>query len=340
MRRGITQRDVAKLAKVSQAAVSRVMANNGYVAEEVRRKIVEAAATLGYRPDPMARSLITGRSNIVAIVVGNVVNPFFPVVLDAMTEALRRQGYEVLLFNAARGQSLDEVIPDVLHYKVAGIILTTVSLSSRAANLCDAAGVPVVMFHRYSSIGSAFAVACDSHRGGADAARLLLEAGCQRMAYIGGIPDSSPNRDRSEGFVSELARAGLRPVSVENRDFSYDWGRDATTTLLARLTDVDGIFCGDDAIAFGAVDALRHDLGMDVPGDVSVVGFDDVPQAGWAAYDLTTVRQPIDLMIAQTLTLLNVPKDREKSVFLIPGEVILRSTVGKKRLKADPFSSA
>ena len=127
MQKRVTQRDVAARAGVSQAAVSRVMAEHGYVAEDVRARIMDAAAALGYRPDPVARTLITGRSNIVAVVVGNVVNPFFPVALSALTEALRQEDREVLLFNAAPGQNIDDLIPGVLRYKVAGIIVMTVA---------------------------------------------------------------------------------------------------------------------------------------------------------------------------------------------------------------------
>jgi len=327
MQRRITQRDVARLAKVSQAAVSRVMAKKGYVADEVRSRIEEAAFALGYRPDPVARSLITGRSNIVAIVVGNIVNPFFPIVLDALTEALSNSGREVLLFNVTKGQNLDVVIRDVLNYKVSGIILTTVSLSSRVSELCDSAGVPVVLFHRYSASRGALAVACDSRLGGMDAARLLLTAHCKRLAYIGGNEDSSPNRDRRDGFMAGLAQAGVKPVSVRDGAFTYDWGRQATLSLFNDGESVDGIFCGDDAIACGAIDALRHELELRVPQDVSVVGFDDVPQASWGAYRLTTIRQPIERMIERTLALLESPQADDRRVYFIPGDVIVRSTV-------------
>lgn len=327
MRRPVTQRDVARLANVSQTAVSRVMARKGYVADEVRRKIEEAAESLGYRPDPVARSLITGRSNIVAIVVGNVTNPLFPLILAAMTDALRRKGREVLLFNAAHGQDLDELLPDVLTYKVAGIILTTVSLSSRASELCDTAGVPVVLFHRYASAGGAFAVACDNRQGATDATKLLVEAGSRHIAYIGGNEDSSPNQDRKQGYLETMTAAGLVPAGILQGTFSYDWGWQATLDILTAEPRTDAIFCADDAIACGAMDALRYKLHRRVPEDVSVVGFDDVPQAGWAAYDLTTIRQPIDSMIEMTLQLLAEPEAHPRSLFFVRCEPVLRSTV-------------
>ena len=326
MQKRVTQRDVAARAGVSQAAVSRVMAEHGYVAEDVRARIMEAAAALGYRPDPVARTLITGRSNIVAVVVGNVVNPFFPVALSALTEALRQEDREVLLFNAAPGQNIDDLIPGVLRYKVAGIIVMTVALGSRAAELCADAGVPYVLFHRYAEQGGAFDVACDSGAGGREAARHLVATGCRPMAYVGGLEVSSPNRDRANGFIAGLREAGLAPVEHLNGAFTYDWGREAINGLLYRHPDLDAVFCGDDAIACGVVDALRYDLGRKVPDEVSVIGFDDVPQANWAAYRLTTVRQPLEAMIAQTLTLLKHPEDEARKLHLLPGEMIIRAT--------------
>lgn len=326
MNKRVTQRDVAALANVSQAAVSRVVGNHGYVSEEVRKRITDAAASLGYRLDPMARTLITGRSNIIAVVVGNVVNPFFPVALAAVTQALQAQGREVLLFNAAPGQDIDDLIPDVLRYKVAGIIVMTVALCSQAAEICAKAGVPFVFFHRYALQGDGYAVACDGAAGGREAAEHLWSTGCRKLAYIGGNRDSSPNRDRADGFIAGLKPFDLAPVYRADGTFTYDWGFEATMDLFDRHPDIDGIFCGDDAIACGVVDALRHELGRQVPEDVSVIGFDDVPQASWAAYRLTTVRQPLDEMIRQTLALFDQPGDAGQRLNLLPGELITRAT--------------
>lgn len=326
-RRGPTQKDVARLAGVSQAAVSRVQGGHGYVAEPVRARIMAAMAALDYRPDPLAQSLITGRSNIVAVVVGNMLNPFFPVLLDAMTESMRLLRREVLLFNLAPGQDIDDLIPDVLRYKVAGIIVAAATLSSRASEQCDAAGVPVVLFHRYTELGGTFAVACNNVGGGELVARLLLAAGRSRVAYIGGLMDSSPNRDRRAGFIQGLARQGVAPILVEDGEFSYAWGRRATLQLFRSGIAPDGIFGGDDAIACGVLDALRHDLKLQVPEDVSVVGFDDIPEAAWASYDLTTIRQPLGAMIQQALELLDHPEKYERRIFLIDGELVTRGTI-------------
>lgn len=231
------------------------------------------------------------------------------------------------MFSAVDGQSIDDLIPDVLRYKVAGIIITSSSLSGRAAELCEGADVPVVLFHRYSDRGNAFAVACDSRAGGVAAALMLIEAGCRRLGYLGGNPNSSPNRDRREGFLTALSEAGIAPATVAQYSFTYEWGWRGAARLLSEAPDLDGIFCGDDAIACGAVDALRHDLGRRVPEDISIVGFDDVPQAGWAAYQLTTIRQPLSEMIERTLALLDDPDGHERRLHTVPGVIIRRATV-------------
>lgn len=322
----VTQRDIARHASASQAAVSRVLMKKGYVADDVKKRIEEAILTLGYRPDPAARSLISGRSNIIAIVMANVLNPFFPLALDALTGALRKRGRDILLFNAAAGQKIDELIPEVLRYRVAGIIVTTADLTSRAAEICNEAGVPVVMFHRYAELGNAPIVACDNARGGSDAANLLLDAGCRKLAYLGGNSGSSPNRDRRAGWLEALAARGLAPVATMNGSFTYDWGAEGVARLMHQGSDFDALFCGDDAIACGAIDALRYKFGLRVPEDVSLVGFDDVPQAAWEAYRLSTIRQPVPEMVEATMQLLET-EDLAPTKILVPSQVIRRSTV-------------
>ncbi|MET2829208.1 LacI family DNA-binding transcriptional regulator [Mesorhizobium shangrilense] len=330
----ITQHDVARLANASQAAVSRVIANNGYVASDVRQRIEDAAEQLGYRPNPLARGLTKGQSNIIAVVMADIINPFYPIALDALTDAIQRSGREVLLFNAAHHQTVDDVIPAVLKYRVAGIIITTALLSSKAAEMCESMNVPVVLLSRHSQRSESFVVRCDNQLGATQAAQLMISGGCKRLAYIGGRPNSSTNTDRRVGFVSAVEKAGLAPVTVIEEIFDYRWGMDATAALFADVPDIDGVFCGDDVIAFGALDCLRFKLGKRVPQDVSVVGFDDVPSAAWSAYDLTTIRQPLELMVEKTLEFITSTDPRAPRVHTIPGELIRRSTVREPLLKA------
>src|SRR5579872_5308203 len=267
-----TQRDVARLAGVSQSAVSRVYGNSDYVADDVRQRIEAAAQQLRYQPDALARGLISGRSSIVAIVMADIGNPFYPYVLDLLTDSLQRRGLQVLLFNAARGQTVDDLIPSVLQYRVQGIIITTASLSSGAATLCADNHVPVVMFNRYTHRGGAHAVACDNVLGGEMAADTLADADCRYVAYIGGVATSSTNEDRKRGFVSRMESAAFPLLSVVDHAFTYEWGSEAVDRILVQWPQLDGLFCADDAIAFGAIDSLRYRHNLPVPGKVSVVG--------------------------------------------------------------------
>lgn len=322
-----TQRDVAKLARTSQAAVSRVMRGHGYVAKDVRLRIQNAAVALKYRPDPFARILNGGQSDIVAVAISNVVNPLFPFVLDALTEKLQRSGKNILLFNAAHDQNIEELIPEILTYRVSAIVIMTAALTTRASEICDQSNVPVIFFHRHPATEHAFAVTCDGQHGGAQAASELIGSGCRHLAYLGGNTDSSPNLERRRGFLDAATKAGMPAIAKLEMNFSYEWGWQGIGRLLNDEPTIDGLFCGDDAIASGAIDRLRYDLGRRVPEDVSVIGFDDVPQASWSAYALTTIRQPIDRMIELSLSIINSPSEHEQRHYRLRGELIRRNTV-------------
>ncbi|WOI57839.1 LacI family DNA-binding transcriptional regulator [Palleronia sp. LCG004] len=326
MQKRITQRDVAAHARVSQAAVSRVMGGHGYVAGEVRERVLRAAEEIGYRPDPVARSLITGRSDIVAVVVGHVANPLFPQMLGTLTARLRAQGQRVLLFNAAPGQEIDELLPDALRYRLAGIVILAAELHSRAAAICAAAEVPAVFLHRYPEGGGVPAIACDGVAGGRAAVGELVRTGCRRIAYVGGSATSSPDRDRRRGFALGMEGAGIAPVACLDGAFTYDWGAEAMRMLMRSVPGIDGIFCGDDVIACGVMDAARHELGLGIPRDLSVIGFDDVPQAAWSSYDLTTIRQPLDAMIGRAIEVLGAAEPGARGVELVAGSLVRRAS--------------
>ena len=322
-----TQRDVARHANVSQSAVSRVFIGSGYVADDVRARILEAAAALAYKPDEFARALVKGTANIVAILIADVDNPFYPHVVRLLTERLRRLGSEVLVFSAPPGSEVDDLVPLVLRHRIAGAIVANASSSSNAAAMLKEAGVRTVQFNRYSERGTADIVVCDNHKGGENAAVALIAAGCRRLAYVGGTSGASTNRDRWLGFQVAAQAAGVSIQRHLDGAFTYEWGRRAVKGFGHDIETIDGIFCGDDVTAFGVIDGLRHDLGRRVPEEVSVVGFDDVPQAAWAAYDLTTIRQPVEHMIEATLLLLDKPEGIFTQRIILPGYLVARGTV-------------
>ena len=197
---GSTQKEVAKLAGVSQSVVSRVL-GGGVVSALAKEKVLAIAKSVGYQPDALARSLVTRQTDIVGIVMADIMNPFYPFVLEKFISALQKKGQQVLLFNAPRDKDVDEELSLVLQYRVKGIIITSASLSSRMARVCRENGTPVVLFNRYISNTPTWAVSCDNVRAAREVADLLFDSKHSKIAYIGGNPNTSTNRDRKSGFV-------------------------------------------------------------------------------------------------------------------------------------------
>jgi DNA-binding LacI/PurR family transcriptional regulator len=325
---GSTQKKVAKLAGVSQSVVSRVF-GGGVVSEAAKEKVLTIATSVGYQPDALARSLVTGQTGIVGIVMADVMNPFYPFVLEKFISALQKNGQQVLLFNAPRDKDVDEELSLVLQYRVKGIIITSASLSSRMARVCRENDTPVVLFNRYIPNTPTWAVSCDNVQGAREIADLLLDNKHTKIAYIGGNPNTSTNRDRKSGFIDRLAERGKKPLLIEDRAYSYEWGYEAASRFL-RPSKINAVFCANDIIALGVIDAIRNEQKARIPEDISVIGFDDIPQAGWPSYSLTTMRQPVDEMIDVAIKLLDQdldPRIREPRVHLIKGELITRSSV-------------
>jgi LacI family transcriptional regulator len=301
----ITSQHVAERAGVSQSAVSRAFTPGASVSQKTAARIRKAAEELGYRPNNLARSLITGRSRIIGLVVAYLENYFYPEALEKLSTALQARGYHILVFMAAQNAAnIDEVLEEILDYQVDGIIMASASLSSDLASRCHTAGVPVVFFNRRQDLDGISSVTCDNRAGGRRVAEFLLAGGHRRIGYIAGWAGASTQRGREAGFAESLAAAGTGLAARETGDFDTARARGAARAMFAGRDRPDAVFVANDHMAFQVMDVLRGEHGLDVPGDVSVVGFDDVPPASWAAYDLTTVRQRANLMVERTVDIL------------------------------------
>ena len=271
----VTSIDVARLAEVSQSAVSRSFTPGASVAPETRARVLEAARKLGYRPNAIASTLSSRRSRMIAVVLSNLQNQFYPVVIEALSQRLQKDGYHVLLF-VTETEDADELLVELLRYQVDGIVMASTHLSSGLAQQIADARIPVVMFNRTSSKGRISTVSSDNHGGGRAVANFLADGGHQRVAYIAGAEDSSTNHDRETGLRDGLAERGLR-----------------------------------------------------VPEDVSVVGFDNVPQADWGACRLSTVEQSVVPMIEATVQMLLQQLEDDavtRDHVVVPTRLVLRSS--------------
>ncbi len=329
MRRRVTSIDVARLAGVSQSTVSRTFSEGAPVSSEAREKVLAAANQLGYKPNVIARSLITRRTNIIGIVMADFTNPFYPNVLERFTQRLHDIGRRVLLFNAAPDQAIDDMLPLVLQHQVDAVIITSATLSSEMADECARQGTPVIMFNRYVPGARANAVSCDNVAGGRLAADLLLDAGYRRLAYIAGKEHTSTNVDREQGFSDRMRERGQTEWLREPGAYTYRSGYEAASRLLRRDDPPEAIFVSNDIMALGVLDRARE-LQISVPDELAVIGFDDIPAASRPAYSLTTIRQPVNRMIEATLELLLERIDApqaEPVLKFMPGILIERNSV-------------
>ncbi|WP_422367830.1 LacI family DNA-binding transcriptional regulator [Pelagibius sp.] len=330
-RRKPTSYDVARLAGVSQSAVSRAFSNNGYVSEAAREKIRAAAAQLGFRPNALARGLITQRSRLVGVVVADLYYSFYVSILHQLNGALRASDFQALLFSIPSGDDIDSMIADVLAYQVDGVIMNSARLSSRAPSICRDAGIPVVTMNRIVDDPGISAVATDNRGAGRMVGRFLQSGGHHRFGFISGLDDTSTSRDRQAGFSETLARA----PKIASGGFIYDGGYDAALELLRGADAPDAIFCASDIMAMGAMDALRFELGLTPGRDISVVGFNNAAEAAWRTYDLTSVTasaEELSQRAVEILASLIEDPTTEAQRELLPGQLVLR---GSARIPQD-----
>lgn len=325
----VTATDIARITGYSQATVSRALNGVKGISPKTRRVIMEVAEQLAYQPNHMARGLITGKSRMIGLVTSDIRNPFYPEVIELFAAALNARGYQVMFVNST---SDDIELSDVLqfiHYKVEGVIVTAAKLSSSVIKYLIGTGIPVVLFNRYTRIAGCSSVSCDNMGGGQLVANVFLDSGHTEFAFVSGPSDTSTSIDRLEGFTSVLQeKAGYGPIVVQG-GYSYQGGYQAGLQLLSGDKPPNAIFCANDIMALGVLDSARH-LGVRVPDDVSVIGFDDIELAHWDAYSLTTVRQPVAEMVDTAVDLLlsgtsgNTPKS---TMTFLQGDLVMRKTL-------------
>ena len=326
----VTSLEVAKLAGVSQSAVSRVFTPGASSSKKTNELVRNAAKELGYRPNILARSLITGRSRIIGLVVAYLDNYFYPEALELLSSALQKKGYHVLVFMAAKtAGNIDDIVDEILDYQVDGIIAASVAMSSELATRCGAAGVPIVLFNRTQDDKRLSAVTSDNILGGRKVAEFLIATGHSKIGYISGWEGASTQRDREKGFKDELIRNQLSIFSREVGNFNSDEARQAARRMFTGEEIPDAVFVANDDMAFAVMDVIRFELDLKIPEDVSVIGYDDVPIASWPAYNLTTVRQPANRMVAEAVSILMDSienKTNEPRRIEIDGPLIIRGS--------------
>lgn len=332
-RRYPSSSDVARLAGVSQSAVSRAFSEGKSISPETSRKVFAAAKKLGYSPNFIVRILLKHRSHLVAIVINGTDNPFYAMALEEFTRGLQHAGYHALLVHVARHHALDGVVPRLASYRVDAIVSALPVLSLETARAFAHFRIPTVSFNTAIKTRWVTSVCCDNAGGAAGIADVFVRRGARSFAFVAGSQSSHASDERLRGYRERLAHHGFSRVETAAGDYRYEGGRDAVLALRARGTLPEAIFCANDLMAMGALDALRREVGLRVPEDVLIAGFDDVPEATWRAYRLTTVVQDVPAMVAQALSILQSmvssrPSDRGQ-LRVVPGRVVERETTAR-----------
>src|SRR6202161_4354807 len=302
--RRVTAKEVAELAGVSVSAVSRTFTTGASVSSVTREKVMAATQSLGYHPNALARSLMTGRTELIALISNAFDNPLFMEIFDLFTRRLQQRGRRPLLANLSGGARTDVALEMLLKYSVDGVIVASSTLRARFTEECAEAGMPVVQaFGRVGSSAAGNIVGCDNLQGGRLAGEMLRQRGYRNVAFLGGPQAATSTEDRLRGLRDSLAIGGLAPSAVV---FGHSYCHEAGSTLMKQLLrngGIDAVFCGDDVLAMGAIDACR-DANVDVPRDLGVIGFNNMAMPPCPGYNLTTIHQPVADIIVTAVELL------------------------------------
>jgi len=332
--RRATSYDVARLAGVSQSAVSRCVKPGASVSKTMRDKVMKAAAELEYQPNAIARGLITQRSNLVAVLVSGRLNLYYPEVLFRLTEELSKQGLRGLLFTVDSEDDAEVVVEQAWQFQVDGLISASHLSKSQYETLAKR-NIPVVFFNRYFTDVSTNVIYCDPTAQVRDVVGKLVALGHTRFGLVRGPEANMVSRERARLVSEALGLHGLEVATEAFGDFTYESGAAALQELMQTAGPApSAIICINDMMAMGCVDEARYVLDLRVPEDLSVASFDGIGVAQFASYEITTIRQPIGRMCEAAVNMIASRAERpdqsnEKRVFegaLIEGNSIAKAS--------------
>ena len=295
---------VAERAGVSRSAVSRTFTDGASVSEVTRRKVLEAASALGYHVNHLARGL-RERSNIVCLVVADMTTPIRARMVDILTRKLQAAGKITMVINThGDSQSLDSALSQTLNYRADASVVLSGTPPASLIQTCLSNGQQVVLINRNDQLSGTHNLGVDNAMAGREAVFLLRRAGCQRLGLITSNARTASLVERERVFVAVARAEGLEVTVTEAGPTSYASGQEAARRMFGRSQAPDGVFCVTDLLALGFMDAARQEFGLLIPEDLCIIGFDDIEQAGWDSYRLTTFSQPLDAMADEVVALL------------------------------------
>jgi DNA-binding LacI/PurR family transcriptional regulator len=317
----LTSRQLASLIGVSQSAVSRAFTPGSSISPDLRSHILSGARDYGYQPNAIASMLTTRRTNIVGIVVSDMQNPFYPALIEKLTQGLQRVGLQSLLFNITPGSSIEEQLVAIRTYNVDAVVVIAATVLNAKALAWATEGRKAILLNRLGS-DDITSVCCDNAEGARTIVDHLYTMGHRRIGYVAGLTKSAIGMLRYSAFSARLAELGMRLVGTASSEvYSYDAGWRGALDLLGETPDA--IFFASDILALGGLDALRRE---GAAASIGATGFDDIPMAGWPGYSLTTYRQPIGAIVERTMELLRKPDLGPAQLHTLKGELIIRDS--------------
>jgi DNA-binding LacI/PurR family transcriptional regulator len=292
----VSIKDIARMAGVSHSTVSRALRDSPLVSVETKARIQRLARDMGYSPDAQARSLVMGRTCTVGVVVTTITDPFIAEVVQAIENTAHDHDYTVILASSNAEPEREIAAVEMLQSKrVDGVIVTSSRVGATYQENLDRLGVPIVLLNSHSQQSGpyTFSISVDNRHGGYLATEHLAELGHRRIGYVAGPADHSDDLDRLAGYRLALDQMGIafEQAFVVPGSGRADGGECALARFMALGTRPTAVFCYNDMTAIGLMRAVRQ-VGLHVPGDLAVVGFDDIPFAAYVRPALTTIAQP------------------------------------------------
>ncbi|HET9067560.1 MAG TPA: substrate-binding domain-containing protein [Amaricoccus sp.] len=303
----VSAQEVARVAGVSRSAVSRTFTDGASVSEATRRKVLEAADRLGYHVNHLARSLIQEQSGIVCLIVADMGTPYQARMLDALSRRLQAIGRVAMVINTSGESGVEAALRRTLNYRAGATVVLSGAPPAALVTTCINSGQRVILINRDDHPGGPINVAVDNAAAAHEALHMLARCGCRRIAVVSSTAGTPSLVARERAFAEAAAERAIETSVIRAGPTGYAAGFEAGRILLSGSARPDAAFCVTDLLACGFMDAARREFGLDIPADLCVIGFDDIEQAGWASYDLTTFRQPVDAIADHIMTLIADP---------------------------------
>ncbi|WP_322893341.1 MULTISPECIES: substrate-binding domain-containing protein [unclassified Yoonia] len=304
-----TATDVAQLAGVSRSAVSRTFTDGASVSPKTRAKVLEAAEALGYHVNLLARGLSKVASRPVCLISSSFETPFYAALLSALSTQIQSTGRSVMIITTSGPtDTVETALTRAMEYRAGTIVVMSGSPPEPLVQACIATGQQVILINRKgkdTTQPGPVHVTIDYARASQQAVAMLAEAGCRSVAVIGSDAGTPSLIARENGFRDIGREQGLDVTMIRAGPTGYQTGVDAAHIALSSPDRPDGVFCVTDHIACGFMDAARQAFGLRIPDDISVLGFDDIEQAGWGSYQMTTFRQPLGDIAAHVCDIIN-----------------------------------